>query len=390
MDLNRSQNLEVNKERILRFIEVNGPSLPIHLSNHLKIDSMLSSAFLSDLLSDNEIKISNMRVGNSPLYFIRGQEFQLEKFSTFLSGKEKEAFYILKEHGVLRDDWLFPAIRVALRSIKDFAFPFEKDDYLYWRYIKINEDSAIEMIDSGKVNFNQISKIQQISKVQNLISKSPVQTIEIQENSQVESENAVQEVLKVSVENNESIKENLNNNEVTKENFKVEDTILQTSIEPEVFSAASSMSVTIPTVIDDQGVIIDLVDNRFNLNNVNLVNENKLEEQEFKEQRKKREKLKPEFVLNVESLLRENNFEILNSLIVKKKDYISFVKLINEEYLCIAKDKKIISEVDIISLLKLGKKEKKKIVFICKGQPNKKAEDWLDYLSEFIQVKKLI
>jgi hypothetical protein len=125
MDLTRSQNLDVQKEKILKFIEINGPSLPVHISKHLRLDSLLSSAFLSDLLSDKELKISCLRVGNSPLYFIRGQEFQLEKFANFLPGKEQEAFYLLKEHGVLNDGLMLPAIRVALRAIKDFSFPLE-------------------------------------------------------------------------------------------------------------------------------------------------------------------------------------------------------------------------------------------------------------------------
>jgi len=121
MDINlRSQNLDDHKKKIIGFIETRGPCLPIHISGYLKLDTLLAGAFLSDLLSDNQLRISNLRVGNSPVYFIKGQEIQLEKFAQHLNGKEKEAYNLLKEYGVLNDRLLLPAIRVALRSIKDF------------------------------------------------------------------------------------------------------------------------------------------------------------------------------------------------------------------------------------------------------------------------------
>jgi len=53
--------------------------------------------------------------------------------------KEKDAFLLLKEKKFLKDKDQEPAIRVALRSIKDFAIPLEKDQCLYWRYFTIPE-----------------------------------------------------------------------------------------------------------------------------------------------------------------------------------------------------------------------------------------------------------
>ena len=128
------------KESIKRIIQNHGPSLPMELSNSLKMNSLFVSAFLSELSSEGEIKLSNMKVGGSPLYLIHGQELQLENFTRYLKGKEQEACQMLKERRILQDERLHPAIRVALRSLKDFAFAFSKDDKIYWRYLSLKEE----------------------------------------------------------------------------------------------------------------------------------------------------------------------------------------------------------------------------------------------------------
>lgn len=81
-----------------------------------------------------------MKVGNSPIYYLSGQEKQLEPYSEYLKNKEKEAFMLLKENQFLKDREQEPAIRVALRSIKDFAKSFQNNENeLYWRYFLIPE-----------------------------------------------------------------------------------------------------------------------------------------------------------------------------------------------------------------------------------------------------------
>ena len=58
-------------------------------------------------------------------------------------------------------------------------------------------------------------------------------------------------------------------------------------------------------------------------------------------------------------------------------------------YLCIAKDKKIISYSDLTSSLEKGKKLGLPIFFLSTGEPNKKAKEWIDYLKELVIFKKL-
>ncbi len=141
------QNTGQIKERITLFIERNGPSLPVHIAKEINTNMIFASAFLSELLSDKKIKISNMLVGNSRLHFLPGQEPQLEKFANHLKSKEREAFELLKQKQILKDSEQHPAIRVALKGIKDFAIPFEKNQELYWKYLtaKIPEKETEEI-----------------------------------------------------------------------------------------------------------------------------------------------------------------------------------------------------------------------------------------------------
>ena len=125
------------KEKIIFILRKKGPSLPVHVAREIESSILFTSAFLSELASEKRIKISYMKVGNSPLYYLPGQEQLLEKSSHYLRSKEKEAFTILKEKKFIKDSGQDPAIRVALREIKDFAVPFKKDEEIFWRYFSI-------------------------------------------------------------------------------------------------------------------------------------------------------------------------------------------------------------------------------------------------------------
>lgn len=127
------------KEKIINFLKSNGPNLPVPIAREAGQSPLFASAFLSELLSEKKLKISNMKVGTSPIYFIPGQEPQLEKYSQHLNSKQKEAFELLKQKQFLKDSEQHPAIRVALRSLHDFAFHFKKNDEIYWRYLTVKE-----------------------------------------------------------------------------------------------------------------------------------------------------------------------------------------------------------------------------------------------------------
>jgi hypothetical protein len=150
------------KRKIIEHIEKNGPSLPVAVSREIGISSLFSSAFLSELIEDEKIKISKMKVGGSPLYFLPRQQQMLENFSRYLPEKEKEALRMLKDKQILKDAELEPAIRVALRSLKDFAYPLvtEHDNIkeIYWRHVIMNDNDAKQIISEKFVKTMPIAQ----------------------------------------------------------------------------------------------------------------------------------------------------------------------------------------------------------------------------------------
>ena len=134
------------KEKIVSFIVRRGPSLPVHIAKEINNSILFTSAFLSELISEKRLRISKLNVGNSSLYFIPGQEFLLENFSHHLKSKEKEAFELLKQKKILKDSEQHPAIRIAVREIKDFAIPFKKEDQIYWKYLTVSDQELIDKI----------------------------------------------------------------------------------------------------------------------------------------------------------------------------------------------------------------------------------------------------
>lgn len=140
-----AQDTSQLKEHILRTFRIKGPCLPTHIASEINMSILFTSAFLSELLGERKLKISNLRVGSSPIYFIPGTEPQLEKYTQHIKGKEKEAYMKLKEKKFLKDRQQEPAIRVALREIKDFAIPFQKENEIIWRYFTIPESDYKEI-----------------------------------------------------------------------------------------------------------------------------------------------------------------------------------------------------------------------------------------------------
>lgn len=138
------EQLNKQKERILSTIRYKGPSLPVQIAKSLGISPLFASVFLSELRAEGKLKVSDMRVGSSALFFLPGQENQLENFTKFLNDREKEAFELLKMSLVLQDDQQTPVIRVALRAIKDFAVPMKVGvngvEKVFWKYFTLTQN----------------------------------------------------------------------------------------------------------------------------------------------------------------------------------------------------------------------------------------------------------
>lgn len=331
--MERGNSVLDQREKIISFIKIRGPCLPVHISQHLKIDSLLASAMLAELLSDKRLKLSNLRVGNSPLYYLVGQEFQIENFYQYLPNKEKEAFEILKDKGVLKDADQLPAIRVALRSIKDFAFPFQHNNELYWRFIKVNEGNASELIQNTLTT--------QIKPVQMEI---PI-------------------VRKIMPEHLERVRE-----------LPVAKPIQHIQKAVEMITPESIFTKEEPK-------------------KASLILERKVQENVLKSTKSKKEKDKSEFVSKVYEFFENNSLKLVKEISAKKKEFTGIINVENngkfDSYFCIAKEKKSVSDKDLMKQLQVGQKENLPVLFISNGDASKKAVEWLDYLGNVIIYRKL-
>ncbi len=127
-------DIQEKKNKIISFLKISGPSLPVRIAKTIEMDPIFASAILSELLDSKQIKTSHLKIGASPLYLLPSQEQMLENHTENLKPLEKEAFLKLKENKTLIDENEEPPIRVALRNIKDFAIPFKSQDKIMWEY----------------------------------------------------------------------------------------------------------------------------------------------------------------------------------------------------------------------------------------------------------------
>ena len=133
-------------DKIVSVLKEKGPSLPINVAKVVGMSSLFVSAFLSEMVGEKKIRVSHLKVGGSPLYFLEGQENRLEDFFKYLPSREADAFLMLKERKVLKDAEQEPAIRVALRSIKDFSVGFKKGDEIFWKYVSVSDNEIREIL----------------------------------------------------------------------------------------------------------------------------------------------------------------------------------------------------------------------------------------------------
>lgn len=179
-----------NRDKILEFVKVKGPVLPVQISKEIGSNILMASAHLAELTASGRLKISTIKVGGSPLYYLPGQEAMLQKYTTNMNDKEKKAFDLLNQSKILRDSEQEPVIRVALREIKDFAIPlnvnYNNRIEIFWKWHLINNEEA-EKIIKEKLQILEMptekgaeEKLQQETKEQQKIEEKPVQQTQTQ------------------------------------------------------------------------------------------------------------------------------------------------------------------------------------------------------------------
>ena len=137
-------------QQILDMMKVRGAIIPAQIAKDIHKDLMMTSAILSELSSKKKVKVSHLKIGGTPLYYLEGQEAQLQKFSDRLDPKEKTAFTLLSQQKIAREEELNPVMKFLMRKIKDFAIPLEvtynNQTEIFWKWYLLPNDDAELMI----------------------------------------------------------------------------------------------------------------------------------------------------------------------------------------------------------------------------------------------------
>ncbi|HLD79525.1 MAG TPA: hypothetical protein VJA18_03120 [Candidatus Nanoarchaeia archaeon] len=139
-----------DQDKILFFLRTIGPTIPSKVAKHINTEILLASAHLSDLVAQGKVKVSHLKIGGSPLYYLAGQEEKLYHFAAGnLNPKDFQVLEKLKEKRILRESSLDLLSKVALRSLHDFAVPLHVtiagNKELFWKWHLLSDQ---EMNDS--------------------------------------------------------------------------------------------------------------------------------------------------------------------------------------------------------------------------------------------------
>ena len=326
------------KDKMVVTLKNRGPSLPVHIAKEVGLSILFTSAFLSELFNDQEVKISHMRVGSSPIYYLSGQEPALENYAEYLKSKEKESFLLLKEKKFLKENELEPAIRVAIKEIKDFAIPFISNEEKWWRYFTI-EESELKNSEE-KIEYPKIKIEEEIQPEIEEISKTM-----IKEANELEEKRVTEEISQI---NNEGIMEPKQIYEKLIEGPEKE--IKEEKLD--IFEKESKKTIKRKIPV-------------------------------------KRAKSNEKFLEKVKEFLSKSSVEILSIEGLKKEELILKVKIKGEEQLLVAYNKKKIGEKDILHAAKKASEFDLKYSILSLGELPKKISNLIDALQNIKNIGKV-
>jgi hypothetical protein len=354
------QNASLIKEKIISILNLRGPTIPVHIAKEIGMSMLFTSAFLSELLSDKKVKMSNMRVGNSPVYFVPGQENQLEKFSNYLKSKEKDAFFLIQGKKLLKDSEQSPAIRVALREIRDFAFPFKKDNEVYWRYLTSPESES-------KLNIKPIEEHKYIE----------VKPKVFDEKEREISEKIIKDIKIEDIE------------DLRKENEKLEETKeIKRKENEEIIEEEEYIRLPLPEKIETKEEITQ---------------EKKKPTKEKEEKTKVKIKTRTQNTSKKKSVVKQDNkffdkikeflsketIEIINVESFNKNEILLRIKSEGTEKLLVAYNKKKIVDTDIINANRKASHLKLKYIILSMGEPSKKLLNLIESIQNLEKIEKI-
>lgn len=137
------------REQILMLAQ-HKPLLPNDVAKSLNTNMLMASAMLSELTATKKLRISRLKVGSSPLYFLPEKEVQLQDYINYLQEKDRQTALALQQHKIMQDNAQDPLTRVSLRQITDFSRPLQvktgDSEVLFWKWYLVSDDDAKKLI----------------------------------------------------------------------------------------------------------------------------------------------------------------------------------------------------------------------------------------------------
>lgn len=332
-------NAMTNQEKILNFMRFKGPVLPVHIAKEINCNILFASAHLAEMVSSSKVKISSIKVGGSPLYYLPGQEERLHSFSDNLHDKEKMAFELLARHKILRDRDVEPIIRVTLREIKDFAVPLEVNHgstkEIFWRWHMVSNDEAKQGIQD--ILTNHKTEVLQEKPVAKIPEEKEIKPIapETQPKSQLEAKKDA-------------------------EAKKLKDA---------------------EKAINEQKKIIEIEKKRIESE------KKKLEKDKIKLERQmelmQNQAVSGKFMDSISAFFEQKKIQVLENTVIRKNNEFDFIirfpSAIGEiSYYCRAKNKKKVNEADLSQAFLSGQSKKLPVMFITTGELTKRSLELLE------------
>ncbi len=303
------------KEQVLEFIKRYGPIIPLQIKKALGGELLFIGAVLSQLSSSGKIRVTHLKYGGTPFYYVDGQERRLELLIKYLNEKDQRTALLLKQKKVLKDTELTPLQRVSIRQLKDFAIPLSIEingnEHLFWRWFLTPEEEAITII-------KQLLGLEKREETNNETNNELLRNEELRQEQEViqKQENKAQEIEE-----------------------KKEDKRREKGIEKE------------------QREFID----------------------RKKEKPKRKRITKEEFIKKIKQVLESRNAKIIEIIELKPNNCDLIVELSTSmgeaKYFCRAKQKKNITDGDLSSAFISAQSKKLPLLFLAFGSITKKAKD---------------
>ncbi|PIN75916.1 hypothetical protein COV18_01915 [Candidatus Woesearchaeota archaeon CG10_big_fil_rev_8_21_14_0_10_37_12] len=137
------------REKILALVRTK-PVLPNDVAKELKTNTTMAGAMLSELCSNGLLKVSTVKIGGSPLYYLPENKHQLLNYLNNLNKEDKQTAERLQHEQIIREQDEQPLTRVSLRQIKDFAeqliVAYEGKEETFWKWYALTDKEAEEKI----------------------------------------------------------------------------------------------------------------------------------------------------------------------------------------------------------------------------------------------------